>query len=67
MLGKALSREQGGKEGVSVGQGVPWAGAALDLFQVLYRLLQLGLTRLLHPAVGEIQGSVVRNEGAVLG
>lgn len=50
-----------------MGQGVPWAGAALDLFQVLYWLLQLGLTRLLHPAVGEIQGSVVWNEGAVLG
>lgn len=49
-----------------MGQGVPWAGAALDLFQVLYRLLQLGLTRLLHPAVGEIQGSVVWNKGAVL-
>lgn len=25
-----------------MGQGVPWAGATLDLFQVPYRLLQLG-------------------------
>ena len=45
VLGKAQSREQGGREGgreCQVGQGVPWAGTALDL------LLQLGQTPLLH-------------------
>lgn len=27
-----------------MGRGVPWAGAALDLFRALYGLLQLGQT-----------------------